>query len=120
MLYTLHELGYQAAVPSRLAARAARDFWAHPLNPLAETDLGRLAYAGASFYADVTRRYVKPEWGIPSVSIDGQEVRVRPTTVWSSPWCDLLHVARDPADLRRAGRRELQPAVLLVAPLSGH
>ena len=40
-------------------------------------NLDRLAYAGASFYADVTRRYVKPEWGIPTVSIEGQEVRFR-------------------------------------------
>src|SRR3712207_2993400 len=118
MLYTLHELGYQAAVPSRQAARAARDFWGSPLNPAGRTELGRIAYAGASFYADVTRRHGKPEWGIPSVEIAGQEVRVRPTPVWRSPWATLLHFARDQGDLRRAGVRELQPAILLVAPLS--
>jgi poly(3-hydroxybutyrate) depolymerase len=120
MLYALHELGYQAVLPSRLAARAARDFWGYPLNFAGGTELGRMAYAAASLYADVTRRYVKPEWNIPTVSIEGHEVRVRPTPVWRSPWCSLLHFARDPGDLRRAGRRELEPAVLIVAPLSGH
>jgi poly(3-hydroxybutyrate) depolymerase len=120
MLYALHELGYQAAVPSRLAARAARDFWGHPLNPAGDTHLARLAYAGSSFYADVTRRHGKPAWGVDSVSIGGTDVRVRPTSIWRSPWVDLLHFTRDQSDLRRAGVRELQPAVLLVAPLSGH
>ena len=120
MLYALHELGYQALAPSRAAARLARDFWGSPLNPAGATELGRLAYAGASFYADVTRRYVKPEWGSPSVSVNGHEVRVRPTPVWRSPWATLLHFSRDQGDLRRAGVRDLQPAVLLVAPLSGH
>ena len=120
MLYTLHELGYQAAVPARQAARLARDFWGSPLNPMGHTDLARLAYAGASFYADVTRRHGKPAWDIPAVDIGGQAVRVRPTPVWCSPWATLLHFARDQGDLRRAGVRELQPAVLLVAPLSGH
>jgi poly(3-hydroxybutyrate) depolymerase len=120
MLYTLHELGYQAVTPLRTAARAARSFWGHPLNFAGDTEPGRLAFAGASFYADVTRRYVKPEWGIPTVSMGGQEVRIRPTVVWRSPWCSLLHFTRDQGDLRRAGVRELQPAVLLVAPLSGH
>ena len=120
MLYTLHELGYQAAIPSRQLARATRDFWGSPLNPVRETEFGRLAYAGASFYAEVTRRHGKPEWGIPTVAINGQDVRVRPTPVWKSPWATLLHFDRDQGDLRRAGVRELQPAVLIVAPLSGH
>jgi poly(3-hydroxybutyrate) depolymerase len=120
MLYTLHELGYQAVLPARQAARAARDFWSFPLNFAADTEFGRMAYAGSSLYADATRRYVKPEWNIPTVAIGGQEVRVRPAPVWSSPWCSMLHFARDQGDLRRAGVRELQPAVLIVAPLSGH
>ncbi len=32
----------------------------------------------------------------------------------------LLHFVRDTGDLRRAGRTSLEPAVLIVAPLSGH
>ena len=120
MLYLLHEMAYQALAPSRQAAQAARDFWAHPLNFAGQTEAGRLAYAASSFYADVTRRYVKPAWGIDTVEVQGQAVRVRPATVWSSPWCNLVHFSRDEGDLRRAGVRDMQPPVLLVAPLSGH
>jgi len=52
--------------------------------------------------------------------VNGQPVRVRRTEVWSSPWVKLIHFQRDMADMRRAGRRALEPAVLIVAPLSGH
>ena len=47
-------------------------------------------------------------------------MRVNTHTVWSSPWVNLVHFSRESADLRKAGRRTLDPAVLIVAPLSGH
>ena len=120
MLYALHEAAYYASTPLRAAARMARDFWSSPLNPGADTELGRRIYASSDLFANVTRRYGKPEWGIDSVVINGQTVRVRPVVVWSSPWVKLLQFSRDQSDLRRAGRRAIEPAVLIVAPLSGH
>ena len=120
MLYTLYEAGYYATTPMRLGALAARNFWSSPLNPAADTEFGRSLYAGADLFANLTRRYGKPAWMTDSVEIDGRPVRVRATEVWSSPWCKLTHFARDMADMRKAGRRELEPAVLIVAPLSGH
>ncbi|HEY3695237.1 polyhydroxyalkanoate depolymerase [Phenylobacterium sp.] len=120
MLYTLYEAGYYASTPLRSATRLVRDFWGSPLNPAKDTDLARRIFAGADLAANLTRRYGRPAWGIDHVEIDGQPVRVRPTEVWSSPWVKLTHFARDMADMRRAGRRALEPAVLIVAPLSGH
>ena len=120
MLYTLYEAGFYASTPMRLAARLTRDFWSSPLNPAKDSEMGRRLYANADVFANLTKRYGKPAWGIDSVEIDGQTVRVRPTEVWSSPWCKLTHFARDGADMRRAGRRTREPAVLIAAPLSGH
>jgi poly(3-hydroxybutyrate) depolymerase len=120
MLYALHEAGYYAASPLRSAAMAARDFWGSPLNPAAKTALGRNIYAGADLFANVTRRYGKPEWNIDKTVVNGRDVRVRPTTVWESPWVKLIQFDRDMMDMRRAGRLEYDPAVLIVAPLSGH
>ena len=120
MLYSAYEAAYYASTPLRLAARLTRDFWSSPLNPAKDTELGRRIFANADLFANLTRRYGRPDWAIDSVEIDGQPVRVRPTVVWSSPWVKLTHFTRDMADLRRAGRRELAPAVLIVAPLSGH
>ena len=77
-------------------------------------------FAGAELFTNLTRRYGRPEWGIDKVMIDGCEVRVRQNETWSSPWVKLTHFARSTSDMRKAGRRTLEPAILIVAPLSGH
>jgi poly(3-hydroxybutyrate) depolymerase len=120
MLYSLYEASYYAATPLRFAALAAREFWNSPLNPAADTDLGRRLYATSDLVANLTRRYGKPDWRLDSVTINGKPVRVREQTVWSTPWCNVVHFARDMADLRRVGKTEIEPAVLIAAPLSGH
>jgi poly(3-hydroxybutyrate) depolymerase len=120
MLYALYEAGFYAASPWRMAALAARDFWSSPMNPARETDFARGVYAASDLFANLTKRYGKPGWGIDSVEIDGRPVAVQPKVVWSSPWVRLLHFARDPADMNAARRKKAEPPVLIVAPLSGH
>ncbi|MGC1302439.1 MAG: polyhydroxyalkanoate depolymerase [Caulobacteraceae bacterium] len=120
MLYALSEMAYNAVTPARWAARMTRDFWHAPYNPAADTPMGRTIYAAADLFTNLTRRYGKPDWRIDSVEIDGTPVRVRQAVDWSSPWCKLVHFARYRTDLRRAGRHTMQPAVLIVAPMSGH
>jgi poly(3-hydroxybutyrate) depolymerase len=120
MLYALNEYAYQALTPMRFAARMTRDFWGSPLNPAAGSVFGRNVFAAADLFSNMTRRYGKPDWRIDQVLVDGQPVAVKAETVWSSPWVKLVHFERDAADLRKAGRTTLDPAVLIVAPLSGH
>jgi len=120
MLYSLHEYAYYSAAPLRAMAQMTRDFWGSKLNPAADTAIGRTLYASAELFSNVTRRYGKPEWGIDHVIINGQDVRVSIIEDWSSPWCKLLRFQRDTTDLRRAHVRKPSPAVLIVAPLSGH
>jgi poly(3-hydroxybutyrate) depolymerase len=120
MLYSLHEYAYHSALPWRLGAQIARDFWKNPANPVSETAIGRTLYASSEMVAGLTRRYGKPLWGIDSVEIEGRDVRVVEDLAWSSPWCRLVHFARHPTDMRKAGRKGAEPAVLIVAPLSGH
>jgi poly(3-hydroxybutyrate) depolymerase len=120
MLYALQEYGYYAATPMRMAARLTRDLWGSPVNPMSNTMIGRNVYAAADLFSNMTRRYGKPKWNIDEVEVEGQPVRVRPVVEWSSPWCRLVHFARDRTDLRRLGRTRFDPAVLIVAPLSGH
>jgi poly(3-hydroxybutyrate) depolymerase len=120
MLYALNEYAYQALTPMRLAARMTRDFWSSPLNPAADSVIGRNIFAVADLFSNVTRRYGKPDWRIDQVQIDGAAVAVKADTVWSSPWVKLVHFERDTGDLRKAGKTSLDPAVLIVAPLSGH
>jgi len=120
MLYTLYEAGYYAAAPLRAAARATRAYWNSPLNPARETPVGRRLFASADLFSNLTRRYGQPEWGIDSVRIGEVDVQVRQVEAWADPWVRLTHFARDSLDLRRAGRTAAEPAVLIVAPLSGH
>jgi poly(3-hydroxybutyrate) depolymerase len=120
MLYTLYEAGFYAAQPWRLAALAARSFWSSPLNPARDSEFGRSAFAAADLVSNLTRRYGRPEWRIHSIEVEGRAVPVEPMVVWQSPWVKLTHFRRDPEALRAAGRKAAEPAVLIVAPLSGH
>jgi poly(3-hydroxybutyrate) depolymerase len=120
MLYALHEAAYYAATPMRAAARLTRDWWSSPLNPARNSTFGRSLSAGADLYENVTRRYGKPEWHIDEIQVNGHPVRVRQTVVWESAWCRLVQFDRDMADMRHAGKLQLDPAVLIVAPMSGH
>lgn len=120
MLYALHEAAYNAAVPLRLAADAARDFWSSRANPVGHTEYARKLYASADLIANMTRRYGKPEWRIDDVEIVGRSVPVQMDTVWSSAWVKLQRFRRDPGALAAAGQTGPAPKVLIVAPLSGH
>ncbi|MEN0653489.1 MULTISPECIES: polyhydroxyalkanoate depolymerase [Hyphobacterium] len=113
MLYSMHEMTRLALTPWRAAANASRRVLRAPWNPVGETFAGRAAAAAADLFESVTRRYGKPDWMLPTTEIDGQTVKVTPETVWSSPWCDLVHFARE-------GAKPGDPKILLVAPMSGH
>ncbi len=75
----------------------------------------------ADLFANLTRRYGRPAWGIDSVTIDGAPVRVRPVdglALAVGQAAALRPRHRRPAPRRRAAAP--RPAVLIVAPLSGH
>ena len=120
MLYSLHELAYHSATPFRFGAQLARQFWTSPFNPASDTAIGRTALASAGLFESVTRRYGKPAWGLETLTIGGKSVRTTEQVIWSSPWCRLVRFARHLGDLKRAGKPTAAPAVLIVAPLSGH
>ncbi len=117
MLYQAIEAQFAALAPFRLAAETLQQFLTHPLIPATYTPAGRATAAGLELFERATRRYRKPSFGLGEVAIDGATVAVREEVVLARPFCRLLHFARDlPA---AAGGRD-DPAVLVVAPMSGH
>lgn len=121
MLYSLYELGHWSVAPLRAAAMLQASMLRSPLNPAAETEAARTAAAASELFEAVTRRYRKPDWRIEHTSVQGVKVEVKPTAVWSTAWADLVHFERNAEDMARArSTRKTDPAVLLVAPLSGH
>lgn len=120
MLYSFYELGHLSVTPLRMAALMQSSFLRSPLNPAAATDLARTAAAASDLFESMTRRYRKPDWKLPNTVVNGVTVAVEPVSVWSSPWCRLLHFERDEAALRQARGKRTDPTVLIVAPMSGH
>lgn len=120
MLYAWHELAYHSATPLRLGAQMARQFWTSPFNPASATALGRTAFATAELVESLTRRYGKPDWRLDVIQADGHSIRTEQEVVWSSPWCKLIRFRRNREDLEAAGKATDAPAVVIVAPLSGH
>ncbi|APG82829.1 polyhydroxyalkanoate depolymerase [Sinorhizobium americanum] len=101
--------------PWRTAADAMRLAFKNPMNPVSHTYFGRAAAAGLEVFERATRRYGKPEFGLPETVVDGQTVPVREKIVWRAPFCNLIHFERSLPKGRTA-----DPKVLLVAPMSGH
>ena len=112
MLYALHEMQRFAWAPARMMAEAGRQAASNPLLPMAWHPAGRAVGAFCELFERVSRKHGKPEFGIRQVLSGGRTLAVRERVVASTPFCDLLHFARE----GRSG----DPAVLVVAPLSGH
>ncbi|MBZ8133645.1 polyhydroxyalkanoate depolymerase [Afifella sp. IM 167] len=114
-IYQLYELNHAVLAPWRAMADMTRLAFQSPFNPMTETPFGRTIAASAELFERTTRRYGKPEFGLPETEVDGNKVKVEERVVWSRPFCDLLHFCRDlPKDRAR------DPKLLIVAPMSGH
>lgn len=115
MLYQLYEMNNAALWPARLYADMTRLFYTNPLNPLAHMPFGRTVAAAAELFERATRHYDKPSFGLDNTVVDWKTVPVVEKTVWSRPFCNLIHFERAVP----AGRRA-DPKLLIVAPMSGH
>lgn len=115
MFYQLYEMNHAALQPARAFADAVRFFYSNPLNPVSHTQWGRSIAATAELFERTTRRYGKPSFDLPHTAIDGKTVPVAEKTVWSRPFCNLLHFERALPAARRP-----DPKLLIVAPMSGH
>jgi poly(3-hydroxybutyrate) depolymerase len=117
LLYYLYEMNHAAIAPWRVVADAASLFWKNPVNPIAQTYMGRSMAASLDLFERVTRRYGKPSFGITETIVDGVEVSIAEERILHKTFCTLVHFAkRWPAGSTPAK----QPKLLIVAPMSGH
>ena len=112
MLYYMHEFARLSMAPARAWTEFMRQILDNPLNPMSVTPMGKSLSSAADIFEHLTRAYGKPEWGLNSTIIDGQEVAVEEDVLIKRTYCHLLHFKR------AAERRD--PKLLVVAPLSGH
>ena len=116
MLYQWYEMGHAAVRPARAVADVGRFFWQNPFNPFMHTTAGRHAAAACEVFERSTRRYAKPDFDLPTTTVDGVEVAVTEEVVWQRPFCKVVHFKRDISVKRAAS----DPRILLIAPMSGH
>jgi poly(3-hydroxybutyrate) depolymerase len=109
MLYRAYQNYSDLLSPSRLAAQfLGNGVWQ------ARTDRGapRRIAAALEVFSHMRLTHSRPDYGIRSVMVDGEEVAVQEEAALVAPFGTLLHF--------RKNTKAVQPKVLLAAPLSGH
>lgn len=98
--------------PMRYLTQTSKALNGHPLTPYSYTAFGKALEAGMEVLDGVIKDRGKPDWEIHEARTPDGPVPVAFEPVLETPFCDLVHVARE------TDRKD--PKVLLVAPLSGH
>ena len=120
MLYQLYEAQRSLMEPFADFALASSKMLGNPVSPLAQNPLVQRLSASYDLMYRLGKDYVKPEFGIPFVDINGSEVAIREVIEVNKPFCDLLHFKTFCDNAATLETLEVLPAVLIVAPLSGH
>ncbi|MDP1954088.1 MAG: polyhydroxyalkanoate depolymerase [Polaromonas sp.] len=112
MLYQAYQLQSDLMSPLRLLAQSgSAAFWLGRT----EGSLLRKLSASMDVFSRMRVTHSRPAYGITSVRLGERELAVSEETVLSLPFGTLLRFKKE-----EAADRPHQPAVLLVAPLSGH
>ncbi|MFN3569313.1 MAG: polyhydroxyalkanoate depolymerase [Polaromonas sp.] len=120
MLYQVYETQRSLMEPFVDFAQAAAKIYSSPGSPFGQNPLAQRISAGYSLIYRLGKDYEKPQFGITTVDVDGTNIAIHERVEVDKPFCELRRFKRftdDPATLTRL---KGQPAVLIVAPLSGH
>jgi poly(3-hydroxybutyrate) depolymerase len=120
MLYQLYETQRALMAPFSEFASASAKLYNHPLSPFTHTPMAQRIAAGFDLLHRLAKDYEKPAFGITTVRVGGVDVAVQEQVTIKKPFCRLLRFKRFSDDHDALARMKTQPAVLVVAPLSGH
>eukprot|EP01041_Mallomonas_annulata_P022131 gene22131-42364_t len=101
-------------------AEVAAKLYNNPMLPLAQLPGAQRISAGYDLMHRLGKDYEKPEFGLRTIDVDGVDIAIHERIEVNKPFCELRRFKRfsdDPATLEKL---KSQPAVLIVAPLSGH
>lgn len=120
MLYQVYEAQRTLMEPFVDFAQAAAKLYGNPLSPMGQNPFAQRVAAGYSLIYRLGKDYEKPAFDIRTVDVNGTDVTIHERVEIDKPFCELRRFKRftdDPATL--TGLKG-EPAVLIVAPLSGH
>jgi poly(3-hydroxybutyrate) depolymerase len=120
LLYQLHEWNRAWLEPFSYWADASAHMLSSPHSWMSSLPgAGRVA-AGYELLHRIGKDYEKPEFDIHEVEVEGRKCPVVEREVMRTPFCRLLRFKRFSDDAGELRNMKEDPAVLVVAPLSGH
>ncbi|MCD2511916.1 polyhydroxyalkanoate depolymerase [Comamonas endophytica] len=120
MLYQMYETQRSLVEPFADFALAASKLYSNPLSPFSQTPLSQRISAGFELFYRLGKDYEKPQFGITTVDVEGVGVTIMERVEIDKPFCELRRFKRFTDEAATLQTMLAQPAVLVVAPLSGH
>jgi poly(3-hydroxybutyrate) depolymerase len=120
MLYQIYESQRSLMEPFMEYAHATSKMFNNSDLPFAKNALVQRIAAGYDLMYRLGKDYEKPAFGITSIDADGVEIAIHERVEVNLPFCELRRFKRFTDDAHTLEALKGQPAVLIVAPLSGH
>ena len=120
MLYQLYETQRSLLEPFADLAMTASKALQNPVSVLGQMPGAQRIAAGYDLLYHLWRDYEKPTFGLSTVNVDGVALAIHERVEITKPFCRLVRFKRYSDDPHVLGRIKNDPAVLIVAPLSGH
>jgi len=120
MLYQIYETQRNLMEPFADFAQAASKLYSNRLSPFGQNPFAQRVSASYDLMYRLWKDYEKPAFGITKVDVDGIDVAIHERVEIDKPFCELRRFKRFSDDPATLDRLKGQPAVLIVAPLSGH
>lgn len=120
MLYQVYENQRTLMEPFVDFAQAAAKLYSNSSSPLAHNPFFQRMAAGYDLIYRLGKDYERPSFGIQNI-VDGKvEIAIHERVEIDKPFCELRRFKRFSDDASTLSGLKNQPAVLIVAPLSGH
>ena len=120
MLYQLYETQRSLMEPFADLAQSAAKIYSNPLSVFGQNPFAQRISAGYDLLHRLGKDYEKPEFGLRTVDVEGVPVAIHERVEIDKPFCELRRFKRFSDDTATLAKLKGQPAVLIVAPLSGH
>jgi poly(3-hydroxybutyrate) depolymerase len=120
MLYKVYETQRRLMEPFVDFAKAASKLHSNPLSPLGQNPLAQRMAAGYSLIYRLGKDYEKPTFDLTTTLVDGVSIAIHERVEIDKPFCELRRFKRLTDDPATLAKLKDEPAVLIVAPLSGH
>ena len=120
MLYQIYENHRSVMEPFADLAEIAAKLYSNPMLPLGQLPMAQRISAAYDLMHRLGKDYVKPAFGIASITMGEQNVAIHERIEMDKPFCELRRFKRFTDDAETLVVLKNQPVVLIVAPLSGH